>query len=61
MSFWKWFSTKFHSHEWEIRRELPLKIHNTKVVSGEEHIIASGVRYVLQCKVCGEVKFRDCV
>ena len=61
MSFWKWFSTKFHSHEWEIKRELPLKIRSPKVIGGEEQVIASGIRYVLQCKVCGELKFKDCV
>lgn len=57
MSFWKWFSTKFHSHEWEVRQELPLKVYDSY---DRERIIAHGLRYVLQCKICGEVKFKDC-
>jgi hypothetical protein len=59
MSFWKWFTTRFHRHEWEVYREMPLTIYETGFVADESRVKASGVRYVLRCKICGEMKWKD--
>ena len=58
MSLWKWFSTKFHSHEWEVYQERQLRIFDPY---DNKRTTASGVRYVLQCKVCGELKLKDSI
>ena len=59
MSFWKWFSLKFHTHEWEVLDKIKLNIFDTGHVGDTNYICASGVRYVLQCKTCGELKYKD--
>jgi hypothetical protein len=61
MSFWKWFSTKFHTHEWEVHQEMPLNIYKKGYISESTQIVAKGVRYVLKCKICGDIKFRDSI
>jgi hypothetical protein len=55
MSFWKWFSTKFHSHEWEVLQKDPLILRDYH----DPNLRGMGTRYVLQCKVCGELKQKD--
>ena len=59
MSFWKWFSIKFHRHEWEIYKEHPLRIYGGNRLCDESKLQAKGLRYVLKCKICGEITFRD--
>jgi hypothetical protein len=59
MSFWKWFSTRFHAHEWEVYREMPINIYENGFVGDETRIKATGVRYILRCKICGEMKWKD--
>lgn len=46
----KWLKRVFHCHDWEIIDTRPL-------ICGD----ARGVRYVIQCKVCGEVSRRDVI
>ena len=58
MSFWKWFSTKFHSHEWEVYQEIPLRTYDPYDQTNRK---ANGKRYVLKCKICGEIQFKDCI
>jgi hypothetical protein len=59
MSFWKWFSLKFHTHEWAVIKEIPLRIFEDNHVGDTAHLRASGLRIVLQCKTCGELKYKD--
>ena len=58
MSFWEWFSTKFHRHEWVVLKEMPLKVYEGNI-HNDANMIGQGTRYVLQCKICGEVKHKD--
>ena len=55
MSFWKWFSTKFHAHEWEVLEKNPLVLRDYY----DPNVRGMGTRYVLQCEVCGELKQKD--
>lgn len=59
MSFWKWFRTKFHSHEWEIHQEMPVRIFDDSYVGDESKIVKTSIRYILRCKICGEITSRD--
>jgi hypothetical protein len=62
MSFWKWFSIKFHSHEWEVIKEIPVVVHAGSVIHTENPmVVATGTRLTLQCKICGDVKFKDSI
>lgn len=55
-AFIKWLGNRFHNHEWEIHQELPLRVYDPY----DNKVVAQGLRYVLRCKICGEVRFRDC-
>lgn len=59
MSFWKWFSLKFHTHEWEVIEKINLKVYRDGQMGDPKGLHASGVRYVLKCKTCGEIKYKD--
>jgi hypothetical protein len=59
MSFWEWFRTKFHTHQWEVFKEMPVRIFDGNVIGDENRLQARGVRYVLRCKICGEMKYKD--
>ena len=61
MSFWEWFSVKYHRHQWEAIETISLKVYETGFVGNPDKIIASGNRIVLQCKICGEIKYKDLV
>lgn len=46
----KWLKRVFHCHDWKIIDTRPL-------ICGDSR----GVRYDIQCKVCGEVSHRDII
>lgn len=57
-AFLHWLHLRTHHHEWEIYKEDPLKIldyYNPDVIK------ATGSRFVLRCKICGEIKHKDVV
>ena len=61
MTFWEWFSTKFHRHQWEVYKEMPLRIFEGETIGDETRLQAKGIRYVLRCKICGEMKWKDMI
>jgi hypothetical protein len=56
--FWKWVSIRFHCHQWEVHEERPLRVFAT---GDPSKTVATGTEYVLRCKVCGELKFKDTI
>ncbi len=54
-AFIKWLGNRFHNHEWEVLEKDPLILRDyyNPTVQG------MGTRYVLRCKVCGELKQKD--
>jgi hypothetical protein len=44
----------FHVHEWEVYKESPLNVQNSKGITW-----ATGCRLVMRCKVCGKIHQKD--
>ena len=38
---------------------MPINIYENGFVGDETRIKATGVRYILRCKICGEMKWKD--
>ncbi|AVZ45189.1 hypothetical protein PQC40_gp125 [Escherichia phage EP335] len=52
----KWFKRLVHLHDWVILEKYTLRI--TDDYGETKH---KGLRYVMQCKVCGHVTKRDMI
>lgn len=51
----KWIKRVFHCHDWKIINTRPL------VYTDSDGNNDKGTRYVIQCKVCGDVSHRDVI
>ncbi len=52
----KWFKRLVHLHDWVILEKYSLRI--TDDCGGTKH---KGLRYIMQCKVCGSITYRDII
>lgn len=52
----KWFKRLLHLHDWVILEKYTLRI-----TDGRGDTKHQGLRYVMQCKVCGRVTKRDMI
>jgi len=54
-NFFNWLGMKYHNHKWVIYEEMAY----TKIVRGWHPKEKSGVRIILKCEICGEIKYKD--
>lgn len=55
VNMFKWLKRVFHCHDWKIINTRPL------VYTDSDGNNDKGTRYVIQCKVCGDVSHRDVI
>lgn len=60
-NFLKWIANKYHNHEYEVIEKNELTKHKYDPWTGDIKFTYKGTRYILQCKICGEIIKRDII
>lgn len=57
-NFLEWLGMKFHGHEWEIYKKIPLIVRN---YHGSNRAISrsKGCRLMMRCKICRSITYKD--